>query len=227
MQYIGKRLAGAVLLGALWAGSASGAIIYANDDTYLDQQNGNTNRDNPGTGLLSTAGILMKNQTGQQRIGLMEFTLPNTAVTGATINVYYFRSWSAGVAWTMQISGKAASFDETTITWNNASGITGGTTNIGPVQNMPGGNSGQDVVPGLWYSVDMTSFFNANLGQTVTLVLRSTSSTSSGTAGGTVEDREASRTGNTANVPYISYVPEPASALLLLGALPLIRRRRA
>lgn len=209
--------------------SASAAIISPNDDTYIDQQNANTIRDNPGTGLLSTGGMLMKNQTGQQRIGLIEFTLPNVDVTAATINVHYFRSWTAGTAWTMQISGKVASFDETTMTWNTASGITGGTTSIGPVQNMPGGNSGQDVVPAIWYSVDMTSFFNTNKGQTVTLVLRSTSATNNGNAGGTVEDREGSRTGNAANGPYVSYtaVPEPTTMLLLIGALPMLRRRRA
>ena len=93
---------------------------------------------------------------------------------------------------------------------------------------MAGGTgSGQDVILGEWKMVDMTSFFNDNRGATVTLVLRCTSTGSN--QGGTVEDREGSRTGDTANGPHVSYmpVPEPGLAMLVgLAGVVLGRRGR-
>ncbi len=208
---------------------AMGAIILANDDTYLDQTASTTVRDYPG--ISQTGGILMKGQTGSQRIGIIEFTLPNVTVTSATLNVLHIRSWAANTSWVMRVFGKVADFDENTITWSNSPGVgdTGagsGAVQLGPDLTMAGGNSGQDVSPPQWKTIDITAFFNANKGQTVTFVLKNTDNNSQ--KGGTVEDREGARTGNPANAPYIEWVPEPASLALLAGGMALaLRRRRA
>lgn len=191
-------------------------ILLPNDDTFLDQTSGGTVRDN--------GGILIKGQSGQQRIGIIEFTLPDVTVESATLNLLHVRSWS-DLSWKLQVSGKQAEFDETAITWNNSTlQSTVGVTLIGDPLTMVGGNSGQDVVPPQWRTVDMTDFFNANKGTTVTLFLKNTDN--DGQRGGTIEDREGSRTGDPANGPYISYVPEPSSLLCLgLASLALVRRR--
>lgn len=237
MQYTGKKLAGAVLLGALWAGSASGAIIAPNDDTYVRASSSarGINYDMPGGS--GAGGLLMKNQTGDQYVTLIEYTIPNTAVTSATFNATYFRSWASNVAWSFRLQGVVASFDESTLTYNT--GYSGSALQNGPFTvltgadiAMPGGTTGvgnQDLDPPILITVDITSFFNANLGQTVSFRCASTTSSSIGNAGGSFEDRELSRTGNANYAPFLAYtpVPEPASALLVLGALPLIRRRRA
>ena len=81
----------AVVVG-LCAVGAWATMITPNDDTYLDQSSSNTVRDYPGVG--QTGGILMKGQTGSQRIGILEFSLPNTDVTSASLNMLHFRSWA-------------------------------------------------------------------------------------------------------------------------------------
>lgn len=220
------------IVGMMIVSPVSAATLLPNDDTYVSAASAGTNYDNPTPGApLSTGGLLMKNQTGNQRVGFIEFTLPSTPVTSATFNALYIRSWSTGSGgnWTFRLLGTVDSFDETTLTWTsyNASTLKTDTytTFTTPDIAMPGGNSGQDVSPPIWITVDITSFVNANLGNTVVLKCTSTSSSSNGNAGGTFEDSEGSRTGNMANGPYISYVPEPATALLLIGGLALLRRR--
>ncbi len=213
------------------------AIITPNDDTYVSavtspQNQQGTNFDNPTQGApLSTGGLLMKNQTGNQRVSFIEYTIPNEEAASATFNATYFRSWSSGVSWTFRLLGVTTSFDETTLTFTNYQGTAlqnGPFTRLtDPDLTMPGGNSGQDVVPPVAVVVDITSFFNANLGQTVVFRCVSTSSSSNGNAGGTFEDRELSRTGNAEYAPFLEYtvIPEPATVLLLLAALPMLRRR--
>jgi len=221
------RVVSAVVVMLAVASWASAITILPNDDTYLDQVNANSVRDYPS--LQPSAGILMKGQSSNVRIGIIEFTLPNVEVTSATFNMLHIRSWAAGTSWTLRGWAKVADFDENTITWSNSPGVgdtgTGtGAVRIGTDLTMPGGNSGQDVSPPQWRNLDMTSFFNDHRGETITVVLKCTSTGSS--QGGTIEDREGSRTGNPANSPYIDYVPEPAVGLLLvLGSLGLLRRR--
>lgn len=204
------------------AGPSYGAIILPNDDTYLNQSASTTVQDAP-TNPLGT--IVMKGQTNSQRIGIIEFTLPNVTVTSASFNMLHIKSWAAGVTWQLQVSGKQGSFDENTITYSNASGITTGTTNIGSALTMAGGPTGSQILnPPVWRNVDMTSFFNANKGTTVVLVLKNTDNATN--KGGTIEDREGTFTGNAANAPYVEYVPEPATLVLLTSGLGLVMRRR-
>lgn len=216
------RIGVLLLLVASSVESAMAIMIAPNRDTYVDESAQTTVRDYPTD---ATGGITMKGQSGARRIGLVEFTIPNVTATSATFNFLHIRSWAAATSWTFQLLGRQIGFDETTITWANGSAVytSTGATTIGSALTMAGGNSGQDLVPPQLKSVDMTTFFNANKGAVVTLIMRCTSTGSS--QGGTAEDQEGARTGNPANGPYISYVPEPVSMLLLLAGLPMIRRR--
>lgn len=215
-------------MAAIVVGPAWGLTITPNDDTYIDETSKDAVRDAP---TLASAGILMKGQSGSRRVGLIEFTLPDVEVTEASFNMYHFRSWAAGSAnnWNFQLSGKLGEFDENTMTFNisSAQSFTSGTTAIGPVLAMPGGTgTSQDVIPAQWRTVDVTEFFNLNKGQTITLVLRCTSTGAN--QGGTIEDREGSRTGDPANGSYIAYTPVPEPATLWgvgLAALAFARRR--
>jgi hypothetical protein len=242
-----KKLIGLAMGLGIFAANAMGAVISPNDDTYIDESSGQQGlvHDAP---TLASAGLFMKNQTGGfRRVVFMEYTIPNVTATAATFNATYFRSATAGAtgAFTMQVAGSStpASFDETTLTWTNAlaaGGINNFTYNALGTAALSGGNGTgtssqqQDVVPNIPISIDILAYFNAHPGETITFKLTSITSSSSTTAGGTLQDREQSRVMTSTNVsgqvpaaPFISYetVPEPAAALLLLGCLPMLRRR--
>jgi hypothetical protein len=233
-----------VALGILGAcispGTALAVKISPNDDTYIDQVNPNRVSDAPS---LAAAGLYMKYSTGQNRAVFMEYTIPSVAATTATFNATYFRAQKVGVttgAWTMQVAGSTtpASFDESTLTFNIAKAAGGiDTYTYSPLGTaaLPGGNGTgttsqqQDVVPNIPISMDITAYFNAHLGETITFKLNSLTN---GDYGGSLQDREQSRVMTSTNVagqipdaPFIEYVPEPAAGLLLLAAMPLLRRR--
>lgn len=230
---------------AVVTGAAPAATISANDDTYIDQVNPGSVRDAP---TLASAGLYTKTSSGQNRSIFMEYTIPNVTAASATFNATYFRSQRVGVtagAWTLDIAGSTtpAAFDESTLTYtiaNQAGQINDPLTytysSLGTV-NLPGGNGTgttsqqQDVVPNIPISLDITAYFNAHQGETITFKLRSTTS---GDYGGSLQDREQSRVMTSTNVagqipaaPFIEYtpVPEPATALLLAGGAFLLRRR--
>lgn len=223
--------------------AASALVITPNDDTYINESTGykDTVHDSPiPAGSNNTiTGIYLKGASGTRRAGFMEYTIPNHAVTSATFNLTYFRSQSAGTAgnWTFRLLGSnaPASFDENTLTWNTAVAA-GGINSSAYVYNqlgsdvaLQGGNSGdgKDVTPNVPVSIDITAYFNAHQGETVTFKLSCVTTSSGG--GGSFQDRELSRSMGSGAVPagpFIEYIPEPATALLLvLGSLGLLRRR--
>jgi len=235
------------MLTTILAGTVSAVIISPNDDAYIDETQQGTTHDAP---TLAAAGVFMKNQTNFRRAGFMEYTIPNVTASAATFNATYFRSQTGGStgAWTFRLSGTttAAAFDETILTWTNANasgGINSASFTYGQIGSdvaLSGGNGTgtggqlQDVVPNVPVVIDILTYFNAHQGQTIVFKLNSVSSSGSSTAGGTFQDREQSRSmtanngppGAVPDAPFISYVPEPATALLLAGGLLMLRRRR-
>lgn len=186
---------------------AMAGMLVPTNDTYVDQTAGSTNRDDDG--------LVIKGQSGWQRRGIIEFNLPNLPVAEAKLNLLHVRSWSFRV-WRLYVAGKQASFadyghDETTVTWNNAGGITDGGEAITDFQMAggtpvdQGGSDGKDVVPPQWREVDITDFFNANRGKTVLFILTNYNAQNQEERGGVVEDREGSRSGDPMNAPYITF----------------------
>jgi hypothetical protein len=224
--------------------SASALTILPNDDTFIDETAQGSVRDAP---TYATAGLYMKNQSGYRRVVFMEYTIPNVTVTSATFNATYFRSQSAGStgAWTFRLIGSTtpAQFDETTLTWTNANAA-GGINSSAYVYNatgivgneiaLGGGNSGtdgKDVTPNVPIVVDITPYFNAHKGETIVFKMNSISGSANANAGGSFQDRELSRSmtqgGAIPAGPFIEYIPEPATALLLIVGSLALRRRGA
>jgi hypothetical protein len=112
----------------------------------------------------------------------------------------------------------------------------GGWQDLGTAAEVWGDGAGAETG---WFDFDITDFYNANLGETVTLSIRFVNRYSNSTEGPIFEDRENGAWVNRAVVrgtaelensgPRITVepVPEPASlALVLLGGmLPLLGRR--
>ncbi len=202
-----ERLVYLCALSAL-ATPAWAETITPNDDSYVDEAAPGAIRDYPPTPATTSTGILIKGQSSNRRFGYAEFTLPDATVTSAVLHMFHTRSFGAGSPtndWVMQVAGREDSFDETLITWTNTASTlrTGAYTNIGSALTMSGGLSGDGNDVNQPRVLDMTTFFNAHKGTTI--VLRFTNTDNNGTKGGTLEDREGSRTGNPANGLYIEY----------------------
>lgn len=131
-------------------------------------------------------------------------------------------------------------FDESTLTWNNQPDYLKNKYLDPAVLSSNGWTfAGTWRAETLldWASVDLTNYWNANLGKTVTIFMHVPSGSQSD-CGGAYEDSEGTKfaagsyTGQV-NLPHISYdvVPEPSSFVALSGlALPafaLLRRRRS
>lgn len=194
------------LIGFLLPQLATADTIAPEQDSYINNTSGSrdVNYDSPGP---NTTGLLVKGQSGAERFSYMQFTLGGSTVTSATLWLYYYRSWTTGNSWTLRVAGRQDSFDETLITWNNTATTLRSTTPPLPSYTtilsallLPGGVGSQDV--GTWQGIDMTTFYNAHLGQTV--VIRLTNTDNDGNKGGSFEDREGSRTGDPLKAPYIA-----------------------
>jgi PEP-CTERM motif len=195
------------LMSAL-AGSASATYIYANDDTFTYEGAKDTPQDQ------NSSGILMKSQSGARRYGWIEFTLGPTPVTSASLNLYQAGDW--GYNYQVLVRAKEFDFDENIFTWNNGPTDGGTWPQVGTWNAVTGARQ--------YYGIDLTTFYNDNLGKTISFRLGV--NTSGSNYGGGYEDRENTR--GTGNVPYIEWVPEPSAMLLLAAGLGLAvsRRRR-
>lgn len=179
-------------------------VIYPNDDVTL---RGSTNYN-----AAPPFGLFVKNAGD---VSYMEFDLGATEAIEVVLTLH---NDDPGVTnpWEVVVRGAEFAFDETTFTGTNVSGWT-------RVGTIPG------VMEIAFYSMDITGFYNDNLGKTMTLHLgRDVQPSGSGPI---FEDREGTKTGNALLYgPRIDITPIPEPSCLLLmsfGAALLARRRRA
>lgn len=160
--------------------SACGTALHPNDDTTV----------RPGHGVMDEwLGLLVKyNPVGHIYI---EFTLGSTEAAEAILSLYNY--------WTYQdpnqdveIRGGVWAFDETLLTWEGVP-----ETGSWPVVAGPFNVSG----PARWYTLDITDFYNAYLGETVSFHLYATSGTGDGPV---FVDREGT------DAPEYGYYNEPS-----------------
>ena len=194
----------------LAAGQASAAVtLLTTDDTYTYQGSGGTNYN----GL----GLLVKSQTGMRRSSWLEFVLGDQVVNTATLNMYLSSIPSGwGTSHTVQIWANQYNFTETTLVYTNAPATTTWTQMTGWTASTTG----------VYYSANITAFYNANLTKRCTFKVTQSDSLS---VGGAYEDGE-NYYGST-KVPYIFAVPEPSSILALasgiIGIFGLALRRKS
>ncbi|MBN2269156.1 MAG: PEP-CTERM sorting domain-containing protein [Sedimentisphaerales bacterium] len=179
-------------------------VIYPNDDVTL---RGSTNYN-----ASAPFGLFVKNSGD---VSYMEFELGITEALEATLTLH---NDDAGVTnpWEIVVRGDEFSFDETTFTGTDVSSW----TRVGTIPH---------VVDVAFYTLNLTDFYNDNLGKTITLHLgRDVQPSGSGPI---FEDREGTKTGDALMYgPRIDVtpVPEPSCLLLLsFGAGLLARRRQA
>lgn len=145
----------------------------------------------PSTNFQSTAGLLVKYASSWHRYSWLQFNIGSIPVSTATF--YLYSTTKVGTNLTLEVKAGQASFSETGITWDNQpEGSL--TTVLGTWNNVNATG---------WYSMNVTSFYNANLGKTVCLRVKST--TSYATTGPFFEDRENRITGNSAYRPRIDF----------------------
>ncbi len=182
-----------VLLAVIFLCCASHAeSIYPNDDCST---RGSTNYN-----AVSPFGLLVKNSSD---VGWIEFDLGATAVTTATLIVH---NDDTGVSnpWDIVVRGAEYDFSEATFSGTGVSGWE-------VVGTIPA------VMEVAFYSLDITSFYNAHLGQRVTFQLGR--NVQPGGSGPIFEDREGTKTGDGAtygpqlevvSAPDYAWNPQPA-----------------
>ena len=154
----------------------------------------------------------------------VEFSLDSTPATSATLNLYngWFKATSP-VNRTIQIDGGTGGFNEDAVSSAQLIALAAGFVPTTPQSQFPVNNTPQ------WYALDITDFYNANLGQTITLRIMVVGGTGDGPI--FVDHEGTAQTGafpgGPGYEPHIAWVPEPASLMLLAaGSLLLTRRRR-
>lgn len=194
---------------------ASGTTITTENDVTFN----NSSRVNGSDPL----GLFAK---GGGRRAYVEFVLDSTPATSATLNLY--SAWNketAPVNVNVQITGGPGAFNEDTVEEPEINAIEAGFSPTLPQNTFHVDNTPQ------WYSLDITSFYNAHLGQTVTMAIRVVGAIPADGPifadheGTTMLDATIPFTGGTGFGPNIEWVPEPASLLLLVLGAGLIRRR--
>ncbi len=166
-----------------WTAGGGPPTLQPNDD--VTTRNDATNYDEYHFGGDAYAGLLVK---GDGSYSWLEYTLGSEAVGSATLYVYNY--WTEnGVNYDVRLRGAQYSFDETTLTGANDPDTSGWTVVV---------SSFHVDTTVQWYALNITDFYNAHLGQTVTFKLE----TVSGSGDGPIfVDREG--TGGHAQHPYI------------------------
>jgi len=204
MFRVTKVLLAVLVLGGLAAAPAWG-IIRINPNNDVTIRNGaNKNASDP-------FGLFVKNSSD---VSYMEYTLDSTAALEARLVLH---NDDAGVSnpWEIVIKGDEFSFDEATF---NDTFAGSGWPQVG---TMPG------VMAIDFYEMDLTVWYNENLGKTMSLFM--TRDAQPGGSGPIFEDREGTKTGNALMYgPRIEVVeiPEPVSLTLLSLGLGLCLRGR-
>lgn len=209
--YIFLSVLALAALAVLAASPATANIIYATQDAFINQTQPDT---------VQGAGITVKGQSSYRRIGFLEYAFGDIAVTEATLHMYHVAKWS-DPTYRVDFRGGEATWDESAITWNT--GVPEGSGQWPVIGQWTAGAAG------LWYTLDITDFYNDNLGKSMTF--RLSSPDGGANQGGSYEDRLGGR--GSGNPHYISFtpVPEPSSLLALASGFVglagvAIRRRR-
>jgi len=169
--------------------------INPNDDcTIINGVNYNNYNPEHAPGS-DTFGLFAKSGT---QVSYLEFTLGTTHVTEAKLTLWQDDAGvKPEVTWNINVRGAEYSFDE--VTFN----ITGAGNTWPLIANFD--MTGTPVTR--YYNIDITDWYNANLGRTMSLFLQATAIADPDT-GPIFEDREGSRTGNPVNYgPRIEITP--------------------
>lgn len=164
---------------ALSFSSAHAGAIYANDDTYTYVGSSGSNYDDQG---------LIVKVSPTTRYGWIEFTIGTTAVPQATLKMYNRDPNTSDQ--NIELRATEYNFNESTLTWSNQPNADGWTL-LGYWHVTS---------PTSWWTMNITTFYNNNLGKTITIRLKSVSGSGDSAH---FEDREGSR--GTGNRPFIEY----------------------
>ena len=203
MSKVKKVFIVVLVLSLLTALPAFATISINPNDDVTTRGSSNYNASDP-------FGLFVK---GSSDVSYLEFDFGSIAVRSAILTLH---NDDAGVTnpWEIVVRGEKFDFDETIFTGTDVSGW-------GRVGTISG------VMDIAFYSLDMTSFYNDNLGEKITLQLGRDSQP--GGSGPIFEDREGTKTGDALTYgPHIEVneIPEPATILLFSTGLGLVIRRR-
>ncbi len=190
-------------------GRAASGVLTPNDD--VTTRSNATNYDEYDLGGGAYAGLLVK--TGGSHSWL-EVTLGSSAAGNAALCLYNY--WTQNdVNYEVRLKGAQCGFNETTLTGSNAPDTSVWTTVI---------NSFHVDAVAKWYTLDVTDFYNAHLGQTVTFKVEAVSGSGDGPI---FADGEG--TGGHTQYPYLEFTagnvapmigevaPDPDTAYANLG----------
>jgi hypothetical protein len=238
-----------VITVVLSAGSSFGSTILPNDDVFVYSDNATFTNiydgyvQSPPSQIAFGLGAANGTSSGARR-SFIEFTFGTEAVSSAIFKVYNYWGPNMGgggnntvsgslrlritsVGSPVQITEPAGGGLVTDGSWLVPSDSSGWST-ISTITINPGGTGD----PVGWYSFDITSFYNARLGQTTCLLLRGSFT---GYDFPLLEDREGTAylngsqntLANSGPQIEITVVPEPSSLVLLaMGGLVVWLRRR-
>jgi len=158
--------------GTVWSFTtvaAGPSTLYPNNDCTV-RGTTNYNASDP-------FGLFVKNATD---VSYIEFTTGGATATSAILQIHNDDP-DLTANWDIVVKGAQYSFNEATFTGTDTSGW----TTVGTIQ---------DVMAVDFYTLDITTFYNNNLNQTITLYL--TRNTQPSGSGPIFEDREGTKTGN-------------------------------
>lgn len=204
-----------VVAAIVFVSSSFGSVILPEDDVSY---RGGTRYNHT-----SVFGMFTKGNGASDR-GYVEFPLGSESVSSAVLKLYNYWGTPQGKTVNATVRIRGISEDETGyVAWSDTAGpAPSGTAH--EEWTILADSFAVDSTP-QWYTFDITSFYNANLGQKMTISIRCL--TNPNGDGPIFEDKE--NTGLTGNAPQIEWqaVPEPAClALFAAGALMMVRRRR-